>query len=143
MLYVDFELFKDKYLETQQKYDEILSEKEALFARTQVKAVQFDKERVSGGVQSNAFESYVIEKERKQIDERLSEVRSLLEDRKELLKLKERELFQSSDIHDKIYRQRYIQRRRVYQIAKGVGYSESQVYRILSVIDEKIKDARK
>lgn len=139
MLYLEYAHFKEKYLETQQKYNEILSEKELLFSRTQLQAVQFDKEKVSGGKQTNAFELYLLEKERTRIDERLAEVKSILDDREKLLSLKLQELRQSNVIEDKIYRMRYIDKIRVYKIAKLVNYSDRQVVRILSKINESLK----
>lgn len=139
MLYLEYEDFKAKYLETQRKYDEILSEKEELFQRTQPTAMNIDKERVSGGTKSNPFESYLIAKEKKQIDERLAEVKGLLDDREKLLNLKLEELRYSNAIEDKIYRMRHIDRIRIYKIARMVNYSEAQVYRILANIAENIK----
>lgn len=138
MLYIDYELFKQKYLDTQRRYDEILSEQEELFARTQPQAVQFDKEPCTGGNKGSLFDGYLIEKERKRIDERLTETKFILNERKELLRLKEQELRNSNDIHDKIYRLRYISHWKVQKISRETGYSESQVYRILGVISSQI-----
>lgn len=143
MLFLDYEQFKAKYFETQQKYNEILSEKEALFEKTQPNSIDFEKERVSGGTPRNAFDDYLIEKERKRIDDRIAEAKSLLEDRMELLKIKEQELRSSKDIHDSIYLFRFIDHRSAHWIAKRKGYSKSQVYRILHVIEKQIKDATK
>ena len=142
MLFLDYEEYKDKYLETQRKYDEILSEKEELFARTQPNAVRFDAERVAGGKKEGTFETYLVDKERKRIDERLSEVKSLLEDRERLLALKLDELNASNEIMDKIYRLKHVEKIRVYKIAKMLNYSESQVYRILEQIDKVIQKMR-
>lgn len=142
MIYLDYEQFKDRYLETQKKYDEILAEKEELFAMTQPKAIRFDKERVSGGDPVNSFEQYVIRKEKQRIDERLLEAKSLLDDRERLLKLKEKQLRESKDISDKVYLLRFIEHKRVYLVAKMVNYSEPQVYRILDGIRKRIKERK-
>lgn len=133
-----YEEYKNKYYETQREYDIILTEKEKLFSITQPSAVKFDKEVVSGGVVDNTFERYLILKEEKKIDQRLEEIKSLLDDRERLLKLKEQELKASTNIHDKIYKYRYIDRLKVYKIAKLVGYSEPQIYRILKAIKREI-----
>lgn len=133
-----YEEYKNKYYETQREYDIILTEKEKLFSITQPSAVKFDKEVVSGGVVDNTFERYLILKEEKKIDQRLEEIKSLLDDRERLLKLKEQELKASTNIHDKIYKYRYIDRLKVYKIAKLVGYSEPQIYRILKIIKREI-----
>ena len=142
MIYLDYEQFKDRYLETQKKYDEILAEKEELFAMTQPKAIRFDKERVSGGDPVNSFEQYVIRKEKQRIDERLLEAKSLLDDRERLLKLKEKQLRESKDISDKVFLLRFIEHKRVYLVAKMVNYSEPQVYRILDGIRKRIKERK-
>ena len=139
MLYLEYEDYKRRCKVTQDKLVEILNEKEALFAMTQIKAVDYGKDRVSGGNGANVFETYMIEKERARIDERLHEARSLLEDRQTLLAAKERELRESTHVEDKIYLYRKVERRRVYWIAKRLNYSQSQVYRILQRIDENLK----
>lgn len=139
MLYVTYEQFKAKYYETQKQYNEILNEKEQLFLKTQPKAIKFDKEKITGGVSTNTFDEYLIEKEKKQIDERLEEVKIILEDRKNLLELKREELKASNNIQDKIYYYRYIDKMRVEKIGRLVGYGEAQVYRILRSIKNNVK----
>ena len=57
-----------------------------------------------------------------------------MEDREHLLKIKLEELRASNNVEDKIYLLRFIDRVRVFRIAKMIGYSESQVYRILEKI---------
>ena len=106
---------------------------------TQPSAVKFDKEPVGGGITENIFERYLILKEEKKIDQRLEEIKSILDDRERLLKLKEQELRASTDVQDKIYMYRYIDKLKVYKIAKMVGYSEPQIYRILKVIRRNLK----
>lgn len=139
MIYPIYEEYKNKYYETQKEYDNILSEKEKLFTLTQPSAVKFDKVVVSGGITDNTFEKYLILKEEKKIDQRLEEIKLLLDDRKRLLKLKEQELRSSTHIQDKIYKYRYIDKLKVYKIAKLVGYSEPQIYRILKNIKNNLK----
>ena len=134
----DYERFRQNYLEAQRRYDDVLSEKERLFALTQPQAVRFDKESCTSSAGSSPFDCYLIEKERKRIDERLDEAGTLMLNRKELLKLKEQELINSREVHDKIYRLRYILRWNVPKISREIGYSESQVYRILGRIGSQI-----
>ena len=100
-VYIDYERFRKEYVETQNKFDEIL-------------------------------------KEKRQIEKRLSEVKTLLEDRKKLLMLKQQELMNSKNNVDKIYRMRYIEHINITRIAMSVNYSESQVYRILNNIRQNI-----
>lgn len=134
-----YEEYKNKYYETQREYDIILTEKEKLFRMTQPSAIKFDKEVVSGGVVDNMFERYLILKEEKKIDQRLEEIKSILDDRERLLKLKEQELRVSTDVKDKIYKYKYLDKLKVFKIAKLVGYSEPQVYRILKIIRNNLK----
>ena len=139
MIYEIYEEYKNKYYETQNEYEKVLSEKEKLFMMTQPSSVKFDKEVVSGGITDNTFEKYLILKEEKKIDQRLEEIKSILEDREKLLKLKEQELRASTSVQDKIYKYRYLDKLKVFKIAKLVGYSEPQIYRILKNIRNNLK----
>lgn len=143
MVYLSYEAAKKRYLETQKRFEDILSEKERLFSRTQPKATTFDKERVNGGEIRNTFEDYIIEKEKTQIDNRLEESKVIMHDCEWLLKLKEQELRHSKHIHDRIYCLKYLDRIRVYKIARRLNYSERQVYRILREIDSNLKHVTK
>ena len=134
MLYIQYNEFKIKYYNAQKDYDDILSEKERLFARTQPQATVYDKEKVNGGSPSNAFDEYLVEKEKKNIDNRLKEARSILEDRERLLKLKEEELRRSGDWHDKAYVYKYIEGLKVREIKFKMPYCRSQIYEILNKI---------
>jgi len=139
LLYEEYEKYKNKYYEVQQKYNEILNEKEELFARTQPKATQITGDKTTGGKHTNTFDDYLIQKEKKNIDQRLEEVKSILDDRERLLKLKEQELRVSKHSHDKIYRCRYIDRLTIEKTARLSNYSRSQVFNILKEIRKKIK----
>jgi hypothetical protein len=138
MLYIEYNEYRDKYIAAQRKYDDVLSEKEHLFARTQPKATQYDKEVVSGGSPSNSFDEYLILKDKKQLDERLEEARSILEDRERLLKLKEIELRKSKDWHDKVYVYKYIDNLSVNEIKYKMHYCRSNIYEILKKIRKNI-----
>ena len=142
MVYLEYEEQKLKYQQSYKKYDEILTEKEALFAITQPKSVQFDKERVSGGVPSNTFEEYIIQKEQKRIDQRLAEARLLLIERETLLRIKEDELRESKDINDRLYVARVLDRMKMQKMTKFLNYSESHIYRMLGEIYSEIKKMR-
>jgi DNA-directed RNA polymerase specialized sigma subunit len=138
-VYIDYEIYKCKYLEIQIQYNEILTEKENLFTKTQPNAIRYDKVQVQGGTYGNGFDEYLIAKEKEQIDERLAEARQLLEDREKLLELKEKELRASKDKLDLIYCMRYVDNKRPYAIARCLNYSESQIYRILDKIQKEIR----
>lgn len=139
VLYEEYELYKNKYYEVQKKYNDILNEKEELFAKTQPKAVQIKGDKTAGGKHTNTFDDYLIQKERKNIDKRLEEVKSILDDRERLLKLKEVELIASKHSHDKIYRCRYLDRLTIEKTARISNYSRSQVFNILKEIRSKLK----
>lgn len=139
MLYIEYEEYKTRYYEVQKKYNQILNEKEELFARTQPKATQITGEKTTGGKHVNAFDEYLIQKEKKNIDQRLEEVKSILEDRERLVKLKELELRASKDSYDKIYRCRYLDRLTIEKTARISNYSRSQVFNILKKIRKSIK----
>lgn len=139
MLYVEYEKYLNKYYEVQKKYDAILEEKERLFSRTQPQAIKYDSEKVNGGSPVNTFDEYLIKKEKKNIDQRLNEVKSILDDRARLVKLKEEELKSSNDIYDRIYKYRYWDRLTIDKIRKLVNYSRPQVFRILKIIRNNLK----
>ena len=134
MIYKTYEEYKNRYYMTQQNYNDLLTEKERLFVRTQPNAIRYDKLNVKSSPNSNVMEDYVIEKEKKQLDRRIAEMKVLLDDRRNLMLLKEAELRKSKDMYDRIYTMRYLEDMSVERIAKKVNYSVSQVYRILTKI---------
>ena len=137
-LYIEYESFKRKYYEAQQNFDTILSEQEKMFSRTQPRSTDFSKEPVNGGTPSNTFEEYMIEKEKKQIDERLNEAKLILNDRGKLVQLKLEELKESKNLYDKVYVAWYIDKIKVFHISRNISYSERQVYRMLKDIKREI-----
>ena len=139
MLYEEYEEYKSRYYEAQRIYNDILNEKEELFAKTQPKATQITGEKTGGGKHENLFDEYLIQKERKNIDKRLEEAKSILDDRERLLKLKELEVRASKHSHDKIYRCRYIDRLTIEKTARLSNYSRSQVFNILKEIRKHLK----
>lgn len=139
MLYLDYERYRRSYYEAQRQYDAILMEKTKLFAQTQPRAARMDAERVMTSSVVNTFEAYLIAKEERRIDERLSEAKSLLDGREHLLRQKENELRQSKDIHDRIYRLRYIEHAKISRITRDVCYSRAQVFRILDAMRENMR----
>ncbi len=139
MLYEEYEEYKNRYYEVQRKYNEILNEKEELFAKTQPKATKITGEKTAGGKHINTFDDYLIQKERKNIDQRLEEIKSILDDRERLVKLKEQELRASSNSYDKIYRCRYIDKLTIEKTARLSNYSRSQVFNILKEIRKHLK----
>mgnify|MGYP003495061423 CR=1 FL=1 len=111
---------------------------EKLFGITLPKATTFDKERVSGGNPVNSFDTYIEKMEEKQIDERLSVARSILEDRKNLLKSKEDELRSSKDWLDIIYVYYYIEKLSIRKIAKRIPFSSTGIFEKIKIIRKNI-----
>lgn len=142
MNYIEYEIYRIKYLDSQQAYDDILTEKEELFAKTQPKSVKFDQERVGGGIPESTFDSYLIEKERKKIDLRLAEAKTIMEEREELLQVKEQELRNSNEVIDKLYCLKVLDRLKMARIARIINYSESHIYRLMGEIYRNIKKMR-
>lgn len=138
MVYVQYEHMKIKYLKAQSNYEELIKEKENLFAITQPTAQKLDREKVLGGKTENAFDKYMVRKEDERIEERLAEARTIVADRKYLLDLKRTELEESNDVYDKVYYLKYIKRNRVRQIANKINYSQAQTNRLIKEIRETI-----
>lgn len=139
MVYIEYEELKSKYLNAQRCADQIITEMERLFDKTQPKSTDFGEDRVSGGNYKNAFDVYLIEKERKNIDGRLSEVKAIINERQRLLKLKEAELRESGDINDRLYVFRYLEHMSVRKIISTLHYSETHIYRLLDRMQRNIK----
>lgn len=139
MIYPEYHYLLLKYSETQSRLSDLLNEKEELFAITQPKGVNTEKEAVSGGKNTNLYEAYLIQKEQSHIEERIAEIKEILDDRYKLLKDAEGRLKASLILDDRIYKMRYIDRTRVYKIARRLNYSESHVYRIIERIEKNLK----
>ncbi|MBP5424289.1 MAG: hypothetical protein J6Y78_17795 [Paludibacteraceae bacterium] len=138
MVYLEYEEYKRKYHEIQKQYDRILLENEELFQRTQIQGIDYGREKVNGGKGSNVMELYIAEKDFRKIDERLAEVKILLDGRKRLLDLKREELRDSKELVDKVYRMKYLDHLKVREISDKLCYSKTQLYRIVEKIDEEI-----
>ena len=138
MIYMVYEEYKNKYLDTQKKFDEILQEKEFMFAKTQPQSPNWDKIGENGNQITNKFDNYLVDKESKRIDERFAEIKSILDDRGRLLALKEQELRSSKNHIDKIYKMKYVDKLNISRIVKASNYSRAQVYRILDDIKKMI-----
>ncbi len=130
MIYRDYELCKSKYKEIQKRFDAVLTEKERLFVKTQPKAITYDKDKIQASHDANVLEDYVISCDDKNLDEKLNELRQLLEDRRMLLKVKEDELRRSQDKKDRIYVMLYLDCMSIRKVAESLNYSKTQVHRI-------------
>lgn len=142
-IYITYEEYKKKYYEVQMLYNNILEEKERLFAKTQPQSTKFDKISVDGGRPSNSFDDYLIIKDKKQIDKRLEEIKIISNDRKMLLEEKESELRKSKEWIDKVYVYKYLDNIKVKKIIHLIPYEEAQIYRMLDEIKKTLKRGAK
>ena len=140
MTYLDYEGFKTKYYNVQQMFADILLEKEAIFNKALPSGIRYDKEQVQTSVDGSPLDEYVIELER--IETKITKVRESLKDWEFLLSLKEKELRQSNDLHDRIYVMRILDGYGIKRISKVLNYSNSQVYRICQQISKKCDKMR-
>lgn len=139
MLYIEFVEYRNKYYEAQKVYESIVNENQELFSMTQPRATTFDNEKVTGGKEADSFNTYIIKKDERNITERLKEAKTILEARKMLVEMKEKELRTSSDKKDQIYVYRYLEKKKIKQIRNLVHYEEAQIFRILREIKENLK----
>lgn len=138
MIYEEYELYKLKYYNAQKDYDKILNEKEKLFAMTQPNATDYSKEKTLGGIKENTFDTYLIQKEKDNIDQRLKEAYSILVDRKMLFEMKRVELEKSNDWYDIAYKYKYIDNLPVSTIKNKMPYCRSSIYGILKKIRKNV-----
>jgi hypothetical protein len=138
VIYPDYERYKTKYHIIQDRFAEVLMEKERLLTKTLPSAITYDKDKVQCSPDSNPLENYVISLEEKKINEKLNQLRDSLRDWEILLSIKERELRSSSAIQDKIYVYRYIEGHGIGKISSIINYSKRQTYRVLGKIDKTV-----
>lgn len=145
MLYVKYEEYKNKFHDAQETFDSILSEKEKLFSKTQPKSTDYSKDKTSSSVtpENNPFDTYVIKMQEKQVDERLNQARSILEDRKILLYSKEEELRHSKDWFDVVYKYYFLEKLSIRQIAKRIPHSTTSIFEKIKIIKENINSEQK
>ena len=134
MVFVEYERCRIRYLEFQERFAEILLEKERLFTKTQPNAIRYDKETVQTSIDGNPLESYVIALDAEHIDEQLKVLRQNLTDWKFLLECKETELRASREIIDRVYVMRFLEGFGITRICRNINYSRAQVYRVLDRI---------
>ena len=143
MIYLEYEAYRVKFLDLQEQFNHFLTEKERLFTRAMPNAIRYDKEHVQSSNDSNPLEEYAIALDEQKIDENLSRLRQLLEDREKLLNMKEMELRKSQDKFDRIYVNRFLDGYGINRLARSHNYSKSQVYRILGQIQKRCDKMRK
>ena len=142
MDYLEYERYRSKYNAMQERFAQILLEKERLFTNTLPSGIRYDKDKVQHSVDGNPLEEYVCQMDEKQIDETLDQMRKTIKDWEMLLEVKERELRKSLSMPDRIYTCRYLDGYGIGKIASSLNYSKSQVYRILRMIEKRCDKMR-
>lgn len=152
MLYLEYAQIKQKCRQAERSMEKILTEKDKLFQKTQPKSTmgeyerEFDKHITvasKGGEKVSAIEEYVIAIEEQGINRRLSEAKKICDEWRGILMIKEHDLRASKNIDDELYCMRFLDHKRVREIARATHYSKSQVYKRLQTISEKIKHETK
>jgi hypothetical protein len=133
-LYLEYERIKNKYAAVQEQFAQALMEKERLFTRTLPSAIRYDKDKVQNSVDDNPLEDFVISAEEKELDGKISRFRTLLDDWRVLLEVKEAELRKSKDIFNIIYVMRYIDGYPVSRIAKLLHYNRQWIYKKIRIM---------
>ena len=88
VIYLEYESFRVKYRNLQEKYDEVLTEKEKLLTKAMPSATRYDKESVKCNSNGNPNEDYVISLEEQKIDEKLEKLEKLISVRERLISMK-------------------------------------------------------
>lgn len=134
------------YKDALQKVEDVLNEYEVISAKIHPKSPLAEHERefspvvvAAFGQSINKSEEYVIAMEQHRIEERLYSAKLILQERHELLKLKEEEIRKSKDIYNMIYVAKWIDGLKNDAIVKQTGYSRSQVYNIVGHLTKQLE----
>lgn len=145
-LYLEHRKLYLQYREAVQKVENVLNDYEIISAKVQPKSSLAEHERefspvvvAAFGQSINKSEEYVIAMEQHRIEERLYAAKLILQERTELLRLKEEEIRKSKDIYNMVYTAKWIDGLKPDAIVKQTGYSRSQVYNILGHLTKQIE----
>lgn len=145
-LYLEHRKLYLQYREAAQKVENVLNDYEIISAKVQPKSSLAEHERefspvvvAAFGQSINKSEEYVIAMEQHRIEERLYSAKLILQERTELLKLKEEEIRKSKDIYNMVYTAKWIDGLKPDAIVKQTGYSRSQVYNILGHLTKQLE----
>ena len=128
LVYPEYQEIMISYRRTQKKYLSLVERKEELLAMAGPSAIRYDKEKVQTSVRDTI--SITLAK-LTDISAELDAVKEVLRDKEYLLKQKRQELRASRFVEDQIFCMYFVDGIGVRRIAMRVGYSRSQVFRIL------------
>jgi DNA-directed RNA polymerase specialized sigma subunit len=128
MVWIEYQRLKAEYERSQGHLTALLDKQEEIFWKTQPAAIRYDKDKVQTSPSDHITDLLVKSAD---LDKLIETARKTVDERQHLLLLKKKELRQSRDIEDKIYTLYFIDRMSVNKIAYCIGYSRSQVFRIV------------
>ena len=146
MLYLEHRKQYLLYREASDNVERILNEYEMIAQKVQPKSSLAEHERefspvvvAALGQSINKSEEYVIAMEQHKIEERLYSAKLILQERTELLRLKEEELRKSKNIYNMVYTLKWVDGLKPDAIVKETGYSRSQVYNIINHLQAQLE----
>lgn len=135
MVYLDYVILRQSYDDSLRRLKELLDKKEEVFTKTLPSAIRYDITRVLHSVNTNsALDDYVMDIEA--VEQKIRQARVIVYERKEMLDLKEAELRASKDTNDRIFVMRYLDHRKVSEIARKLNYVQETIYKRLNKIDK-------
>jgi hypothetical protein len=140
--YLDYERYKAKFTELQERFAKVLLEKERLFMQTLPSAIRYDKDKVQSTADGSPLEDFVVSIDTKELDIKIKRLRHHLNDWGVLLAVKETALRKSTTLTDRIYVMRYLDGYSVNKICRALHYEKSRIYELLRVIDRKSKSGK-
>lgn len=139
MVYIEYNKCKKNYNKTYNNLNNYIDKKTMLFIKTLPSAVKVKGETITGGIHENPFELYVQKKDELDLDRKILEAQSILNESKRLLDIKELELRQSKDWYDIIYCYYFLDGLTIRAIARKIPYSISQTGKIIKKIKQNLK----
>lgn len=128
MMWREYLEAKDDFVRAQRRYISLVTKKEELYSMTLPRAIRYDADRVQTSVTD------VMTDKLAQIADLgilITAAKEILTEREEILRMKRQELRQSRAVEDRIFTCYFLDGMGVRRIAGRVGYSRSQVFRIL------------
>lgn len=138
-LYIEYYIAEMQVRIATEEVKSVIDEKTRLYQKTQPSSPIMDSERVDGGKSVNQIEEYVESMEQKKIEEKLARAESILNDRITVLDSLRKQLMQSKEPENQVFYYKYLMYLKPYQIAIKINYSDSQTYRILKRIKQKLR----
>lgn len=128
MVYPEYQEALQLYRQSQQKYSRLVDRKEELIYQVMPSGIRYDKDKVQ--TSTTDWISAVLAK-LVDVNTELEAAKEVMTDRRYLLEIKKKDLEESTLVEDQIYVMYYLRGMKVHRIARKIGYSKSQIFRIL------------